>query len=475
MLTISCSLLATESPVSTGQVKCQQFVQSKLPLYKKLYRLQTKLSPELRDPDLESVLLSKANDCETPSQGLIDLAMGHKNKIGIILPLTGVDSIIGLQYEDSIRTLFKNHQKAFDDKVIIVDSKSNKTKFHRAVADMVFIHKPAILLGGVTLKEAKLLRVWSETLQIPTLIMRNKWFSQDALSTKFSFYVSPDQRQMARTLSTYMFGRGLRRYAIIHPKEKHSNFIAELTSHGEKIGLTKQANQSYDPLNIKSIEAAVKSVFAIDDVTGREQELLDLIKKKEEEYPDGYENKEIILPPIIEIDGLVVLDHFKNLRHIASILKYYNVPKMPLLGSQNWRAKELVEPKDPYLSSSVFVDYIGSYNELPYRLKVNSDKDGFFAHSREAQMVDYWLIARHSIQIAIRALRNLPVSRLEVASHIKSLKTNSQTPFFESSTVFDPRHRSHWPTFLFSIQGDRLLPLFKRPSSSNRLVATPRQ
>ena len=245
---------------------------------------------------------------------------------------------------------------------------------------------------------------------------------------------------------------------------------------------------TYDTGNFSSLDASIKHLFEIDNLKDRGDELLRLIKERNAQSDEKHsglsdpttltrlgelsEEKDIILPPIVKFKGLVVPDHFKAIRHIVSILKYYKVPQITLLGQQQWRAQELVEPVDPYLNGSVFVDYMDRYNRLPYKLRVSTDEDGFFTSPSEVGAIDYWLIARHSIQSAVRGLRQLPKDRSKISAHYKSQSIGSAAPYFGSKAMFNSENSSHWPNFIYSISGGKLFSLFKRPSHSHRLLTT---
>ena len=324
-----------------NQAECTTFIKTKLPLYTKLYKLLIKYQPEHRNAATEKILLGKLEDCQTQSFDPSSLTREHSGKIGLILPLTGHRSALGRQFESAIRSFFGARPQAFDNTVIVLDSKSSKDHFHRALAELVFVHKAAIFLGGVTLEEAKFLRIWSETLHTTSLIMHERWFERAPIATQHSFFVSPDQREMGHTLATYMFGRGLKDYAVLYPKEKAEPFVKAVQTYGRKLGMPAPVKVvAYESGSFESLDASIRHLFEIDNLQGREEELLKLMQAKAttegKTQPDNStaiaEESDVILPAIVNFKGLVVPDHFKAIRHIVSLLKYYKVPQITLLG-----------------------------------------------------------------------------------------------------------------------------------------------
>ena len=154
-------------------------------------------------------------------------------------------------------------------------------------------------------------------------------------------------------------------------------------------------------------------------------------------------------------------------------MKFLGIEKVPLMGNQQWRAPEMFFPPEPYLASSVFVDYIGSYKKLPYGLHVPTQDSPYFTSPDKLSSLDLSLLARHSISIASRALKKAPKDRKNLRAKLRKMRNESKESFFRSRRVFDRNQVSNWPTFLFSMSKDNLHLIFDRVAEEARLRPTP--
>ncbi len=478
---------------SSNQELCLNYLNSKKPYYDKLFTFyKTPDALPRNDVFLQLQRISQpACMLKSVQTKIITLLSRHSGKIGVLLPLSGPKREIGLHFEAAIRSFYKSNPARFKKTIVIMDSKGLPRPFHESLARLVFEEKVSILIGGATHQEARLLRLWSTHLEISSLILHEQTLRSPA--APYAFYVSPDQDQLSLTLTSYMRSQKYKRVAVFHPENHQLRFVKQINKHSRDNGIHVTHNFSYKPADFHSLESSVKELFRLDDPE-RAEELAELMAAKqesqepatlpspEEEYVvDDLESrttqmpptKKVFLPPIVNVDAIVLADHFKTLRHFVAILKYYKVPRLPLLGTQQWRAPEIFKPWEPYLSGSVFVDYIGSYRQLPYRLKVSSSDSEYLTSPSEAQVLDIWLIGRHGVDIADRILYFLPQDRRNINRILQKMPSRKNEHFFQSKQVFDSTHKSYWPTYLFTINGKSIYQLFSRPAESMKLIATP--
>lgn len=505
-LTLFVGLASPQLATSSEKI-CIDFLKTKRPYYEKLFSFMKKTQKINEEDSFNKLQHISSSSCALNSiqSHVKDLLSRHSGKIGILLPLSGPHRHTGLNFEAAIRTFYRKDPLRFKKTVVIADTKGLPRSFHQALAQMIFKEKVSLIIGGATSQEARLMQFWSHHLETTALLLHEK--EAPSATRPYSFYVSPDQDQMSLTLTSYMRSQNYKRIAIFHPEKRQRRFVAQTKKHAKDRGIHVAYSYSYQDRNFKSLESSIIELFRLNDPE-RAEELAELIaaKKEAEAKDEEIENKkpeedhdqtadiedheyedaelamieqsekpseQVFLPPIVDVDAIILADHIKTLRHFVAILKYYNVPHIPLLGTQQWRTPEIFQPEESYLSGSVFVDYIGSYQDLPYRLKVSATDSEFFTSPGEAQILDLWLMARHSVDIADRILYILPDDRRDIKRLIEKIPARKHDPFFQSKKVFDPNHMSYWPTYLFTISGKSIYQLFSRPAESMRLIATP--
>ncbi|SMF21162.1 amino acid ABC transporter substrate-binding protein [Pseudobacteriovorax antillogorgiicola] len=472
---VDLAMPGTKGQISQNKLRrCQHQFSESISYYQKLY----KFLPKGWQPKAKTAFLKlkdrQASDCRKRSvqRAVHGTLSHHTGKIGVLAPLQGKDRDLGVHFAEAIKTYYKD-VKLFERYGVLGDSRSHAKAFHQQLAKLVFVDRVSILIGGVTKYEAKMLNLWSEKLQIPTLILHSPAFRQKL--SPFAFYISPDQQQMAISLATYIHNRAFQKVAIFHPEHRQKEFVFHLQDrlNRDKKNIVKIAH--YNPKDYSSLALGIRELFKIDDPE-RHEELAELIEKKKLEAEEAgipFNPEGIMLPPEQTVDTIIIVDNFKTVRHFINILKYLKVPKIPLLGTQQWRAPELFNPPEPFLAGSIFVDYIGSYLRLPYRLKVTTQESPYFTTPEQTMALDLWLIGRHSIDIAERVRTALPEDRRDIRKILGELRTRKKDPFFQSQRVFDQKQVSNWPTFLFSLSESGLYPMFQRAAEHALLSPTP--
>ena len=478
VILIALGLSIASTSVADEKDVCQRYIKSQKSYFEKLFGFYK--NPESL-PAHDSYMMLRnidINSCQKKSTlSHLDVFLGrHTGRIGILLPLTGPKRDIGLHIQAAIRSYYGNDPEKIQSSVTIVDTRGLPQGFHQGLAQLVFEDKVSMIIGGAIKAEAKLLRLWSYKLQTTTLILQNRPYG--IRSSPHTFYISPDQRQLIKTLTSYMRSRSLKSIAILHPDKKKKEFVSLLESYAKKMDIEVKKVYQYEENNFTSLDNIVKDLFRLEDPE-RQTELEELLKLREEEAVNTGESieaiaaKPIFLPPIVEVDAIFLADHFKTLRHLVGVLKYYKVPRIPLLGTHQWRAPELLQPAEPYLNGSVFVDYVGGYSLLPHKLRVSKKESDFLTEPTEAHALDLWMIGRHGIDVADRALSYLPRDRRQIYRIIEKIPSRSGDRFFQSKQVFNEQHVSFWPTFLFTVSGNSLYQLFQQPAESIKSIAKP--
>lgn len=386
----------------------------------------------------------------------------HSQKIAIMLPFS--------RWPMSTQKALMTHIKAYvaskgmdpEKGIIWMDTNGQIQKMQEQLATLVFTQHISLIIGGMTLAEAPVLAKWADKLRIPAIVLNKKL---EPPRSRYVFRLGPDNRQMALALLKHAESQGYKRIAVMMPQATRDGAFAEALLQNGKIETVGPL--TYNPGDYSSIDQVFKRLFHLND-DARKPELLDLVnelKEKSKEEGVAFDPKGLMLPPQVDVDAIVIIDHFKNVRHIAKSLHFYGVRQVPLLGIPKWRAPELVDQAEENLNGAVFVDYIGSYKKLPYGIKADIVGDENMIEGSEASLVDLELVVNHAVAAAVEALKGPRTPRYALYKKIELLEPEDKA-FFGAGTYFKGDHEGNWPNFLFTVNNGKV-------HAVNRL-ATPR-
>jgi hypothetical protein len=379
----------------------------------------------------------------------------HSQKIAVLLPLG--------RWAPSIQASIINQMRAFAaqqgldpiKQLVILDTQGQSQLMQQQLAQLVFTQHISVIVGGLTLAEAPILTQWATELRIPTIVLNKR---SEAPRNRFVFRVGPDQRDLAQSLLSYAEGRGFKRLALMMPQFSRDGLLVKTLRTSAKIEVIDPI--VYNPFDYSSIDLAFKRLFHLTDET-RRLELLELVTElKEKSKLEGvpFDAKGLMLPPQVDFDALLIVDHFKNVRHLAKSLTFYGVKGLPLLGIPKWRAPEIVDQDEENLRGAVFVDYVGSYDRLPYGITAPNVLDENFIEGSAVSRVDLELVVTHGLAAAVKALEGPRAPRYTLYKRIEGAVAEYKG-FFGSESSFRSDHEGNWPTFLFTVQKGKLASL----------------
>lgn len=459
--------------------KCSQLFQSSVRYYQILaQRLPTdfKRSPLLPTFPLLSM---KPTDCgdELVFKQINKALSSHSGKIGLLLPLSTWPEGVRHAVVDQVHSLVRSRGLDPLKLLVWVDTYGTKDGFERGLAQLVYLQHVAVLIGGLTQAEAPLLASWAQVLRIPSIILNRK---SEHPGSKYSFYLGPDLRLMASSLTRYALHRGLRRITVLIPQSSRDGVLLDhFLKQAKHLGLEIDGPYSYQNYDYASMDEVLRKVFHIDDPSRAQEqfELLTRMKEKAEKEGVPFDSRSVVLPPVVDSDAMLIVDHFKNLRHLARMMNFYGVRRLPLLGIPKWRAFELVDSSEDILRGAVFVDHLGNYQDLPYQIKPTPWQDAGFIKPSEAGSTDLKLVLSHAVYAAEQALGGPFAARFTLFRRLEAARPPSGT-FFASPTIFRSNHLAYWPSFVFSV-GENSLQLLQisSPQEDNeqdrRAIAKP--
>ena len=336
-------------------------------------------------------------------------------RIGIILPpasenKAALDLIIAQMRKDLLAEGF--HSK---DTLIIRRIEKNKTDALKAAAELVHMDRVSLLIGGLHPSHAAAIVQIADQSQTPALIISA---NAPLGRTKQTMRVYPPLKRLAIRLTTALQEKDVHDVVVVYPNNSNLelfNLMKQLNGAG-----LRYSQASYNSSDAASILAAIKSQTAkIAAAQGR--------------------------------PAVLIFDNFRMVRHIVNIATTA-LPTSNILfaGNQQWRSPALVMPRDEALQGAIFVDFIGSYRNLPDTLETPISDNDYFTTAEAASRLDYQIIGHRLGSLAAEAA-HWGTNRHEIANRIQGFKNKWDLYFPSSELAFDSQRESSWPVFLFGV------------------------
>lgn len=447
--------LATAEPGPGRMSYCQWFTSRLGARYREFLMRQPNPRRFTGRPLVRQVLAMKASQCgqssvETAARELFPRATDENSgKIGVLLPLSGPDAETGVALRKGLESALGPQAS----RLVVRDTASDARKAEEGLADLLFNENVLLVVAGGPSATVAPLVPWSEALVVPMIVMTGEKAPIDM--SRFAFRVFPREHDMAQALVEAARQRDVRRLGVLRSDDGSSDaLIANLRALGSHAQITLTNPVDYKSGDYRSMEAAIRSLFHIDrsERPGEYARLTRNAKRRAENAGVPFDPRSVILKPIVEIDGLVVADNFRIVRHFAKLLKFHGVSKLTLFGDTGWRSSGLFQPPEPFLEGSVFADFIGSYAKLPPGIAIPTAGD--FPDPREASSADFGFIGWRAGRVLDLVLR-LETSRRKIPRAL-ALVPSPDGALFGEGPVFDESRSARWPVYVFTVGRERL-------------------
>ena len=154
--------------------------------------------------------------------------------------------------------------------------------------------------------------------------------------------------------------------------------------------------------------------------------------------------------------AVLILDNFKMVRHLVNMIRTgLGDGNVIISGNQQWRSPALVTPKEEALEGAMFVDFIGSYADLPPALAAPTPESPLFTTAQAASRLDYQLIGHRLGTLSSSVMKSIR-SRQRIATELQSMHNSWDNYFPPSELAFDKNRDSSWPAFLFKVKGENI-------------------
>gem|GEM_PF-2869829 len=408
----------------------------------------------------------------------------HLGKIGIILPDSSTDDPYSASFKQGLMAACK-HLDCDPSKDLVFKHVpvGNSVALERVLAQLILKEKVAILIGGFDEKTTEYLNFIAEVFRTPTFLIRP--YPLTKVST-YSFYVSPSQELVARSLLAAWQKRGIKSVALLQPHDQMQELVSFVKEHAKAYGIHIATQAMYHGSSLDSMQDAVRHIFEL-KAGQRQQEweaLLRIERQKAEGLGEEFVLKDHYLEPKIDFGAVLIPDNIKIARHFAKLFRYYRLKQpLTLTGTHLWRAKELAEPWDDMFQRAFFVDFIGSYLDLPSGLFHTLNPLGvggespiksthvalptashmtaegrFFPYSSPGMFIDPSLAAPVDFQLqgwramleAVRLKQYFPFGKAGLAERLREASLGSEGFFKKGPSLYDSHH-TFWPSYVFEL------------------------
>lgn len=445
------SLKTPEAADSKDAKTCKKLFERYGVAYQMLW---AKRGPELRDEHTEG--LSRIADMTVEHCGedvtrkeflglLAQLLNSHRQKVAALFPISTkiYTSHVIRGLETAIKTAGEDPSKI----LLVMDTQSKPAKLEQLLAQAVFQHRASAVLGGFEAVDAPLLRTWGSRLLLPTFIMNKPPLDQKPAA--FVYYVHPTPRGIAKALVAANERYHHKKISIMRPNDQHTDdVVREYEDLAKAAGVSVLHNVIYDSRRIDQMESAARKLFKLEP-NDRSDELKELYTKAKEfavRTKSTFNPKMVALQPVISQDAIMIIDQFRNVRHMAKVFSYLGVRRIPMFGHFEWRSIGLVEPFDPMFTGSYFVDITGPYNALPGGLQVATQDSPYFVAPNQVEEVDLSVLGYRAMIPIVSFAKAKDMPRRKMESLIVRLE-NSGT----KGTEFDSENVLSWPSYLFEV------------------------
>ena len=312
-----------------------------------LNHLNKILTKEKPDPAIHPIEHKSFIALREAAQALkIEIQSIHQVKaknLGLILPLTGKHAARGQKILEAIRlglSLYGKEKSPFQ--LIVRDSEGQADVAEQAVEELVKKDQVIAIIGSLLSRTAPAVARKAQELRITCISLSQKM--DLAKEGPFVFqYALTSQRQVSFLLKELKKNHDLQSFALLYPQDRYGEEFAHLFWKGlEETGGDLLGAQSYSSEQ-RDFRIHIKKLLGLHYKEDRLEEYQARLEKWQRKNPAPKKQPppEDLLPPIVDFQGLFIPDSVEILAQVASMLVYYNVKKVFLVGTNLWNTPNL--------------------------------------------------------------------------------------------------------------------------------------
>ena len=359
-------------------------------------------------------------------------------KIGCLLPLSGKYAVFGQRALKGAQVALARLIPRYGDRIVLLvrDTESDEQVARLRMQELISAQVMAIVGPMVTAVNVVDL---AQTHGIPMIAMTQK----EALSRRggyvFTNFITPAM-QVDSLVSHAMMHLGVRRFAVLHPRDKYGMALMQLfCQRVTEMGGTVQKVVAYDG-GQTDFSREIKRVAGFDDP--RLQTALRRAKSQDTQSSAAGGKSEAI----VNFDAIFIPDGPSRLALILPQLIYNDVTGTHLLGTNIWHQTSLIQQAGDYVRNAVITD---GYFADSSRPEARRFKEQFMAmFDTSPQFIE--AIAHDTLSILVETVMDPAVTSPET---LKDALTG--TRIFEGATgktLFDRDGKLHKELFFLTVK-----------------------
>lgn len=376
-----------------------------------------------------------------------------KNKIGLIVPLTGKYAKIGQAIVNAVSLGLGIWDRKTNSwlELIIVDSHGTPQYTELAIHKLLTQDHVIAIIGNPLSKTSEIVAKTASQFEVPYISLSQS--PNITLNRPYVFRNAITSKMQLEALFTVVNKNfNTTQWATLYPNDnygvKHANLFWDILLQNQH---QLMGAQTYPPKE-KDFNKEIQRLTGIYFLEDRRLEYklaLNLWlsknknKKRQRSVPDH------LLKPIVQFQGLFIPDTFKNLVQISNMLIYHQIENVMLLGTNLWNKPKLIKHLPQYAPPILFAD-----SNLTYKQKINSY---FYKQFKKIFRSRPHLLASYAYEAALLVRELLTKNSI---NHRKQLQIAlSQIPYFPGAfeTLYISKNREFTrPLSLFEIKKGKI-------------------
>lgn len=335
-----------------------------------------------------------------------------------------------------------------DAKFILKKVALKKREVNQTFSDMVLNKKVGIIITWGKQEFITHIQKWQKGLKLPTLFISNK-----IKNAKESFKIFPNRKNYHLKLVKSLKERNINKVAILTSIEhKNSSFMKLMKAYLKNHNIEIVYDVEYSKNNFDTYDMACRKIFNINRQARKEEFLTIQAQEQQKAQESGFKlnSKLVFLPAKTNYQAIIIPDDFKTVHYFTKLFKYYQAKNLTLIGNYQWRSEELLRPNESFLEGSIFIDFMGDYNDLP--INVSSNESDQQISSKVT--TDYKLMGYYSGLISQLAINKSKKSKQNVLRKLNRIKIKDK--FLGRRKVFD-KNQFNWPSFTINVSNNQFL------------------
>lgn len=297
----------------------------------------------------------------------------NKNKIGLIVPLTGKYKKIGRAIVNAVSLGLGIWNKKNNSwlELVIEDSRGSKQHTELVLNKLLSKDHVIAIIGNPLSRTSKLVAKTATQFKIPYISL-----SQSPNITANSPYVFRNaitsKMQLKILVNTIKENFKIKNWGILYPNDnygtKHANLFWDIILNNQQSIMAAQTYSSKEKDFNKEIQRLTGLYFLEDRKEEYKEALKKYLKHNKKKRRSSKIFEESLLKPKLQFKALFIPDTLKSLIQISNMLIYYQIDEIILLGTNLWNKQKLVKLLPKYAAPILFVN-----SSLTYKKKIQSN------------------------------------------------------------------------------------------------------